>query len=227
MGDKKKVTDVYVPKIKPPNPKTCDTATLKQDFGESLKDAWVRLREIHDNDLNPSSEAKLNTQFYFGLETWSKNALNFPAGGSFFLAPPGEADLIMKKIFCSNVVNKNTLEDMKLLLQSAKTRIENCAKRIPDKRNLDQLELLNQSVIPELEFSISTILNKVDSFRKELNKDEVQLDDAHKRTSMLSNVLKNAASFDSHHKPNLSDSLVNTTDETTKVEEYGFSLLIH
>ena len=72
MGDKKKVTAVYVPKIKPPNPKTCDTATFKQSFGESLKDAWVRLREIHDNDPNPSSEAKLNTQFYFGVETWSK-----------------------------------------------------------------------------------------------------------------------------------------------------------
>ena len=108
---------------------------------------------------------------------------------------------------------------MKSLLQSAKTRIEKCAKRITDKRNLDQLELLNQSVIPEIEFSISTILNKIDSFRKELNKDEVQLDDAHKRTSMLSNVLKNASSFDSYHKPNLSDLLVNTLDETTKVEE--------
>ena len=150
MGDKKKVTAVYVPKIKPPNPKTCDTATFKQDFGESLKDAWVRLREIHDNDPNPSSEAKLNTQFYFGLETWSKNALDFAAGGSFLLAPPGEADLIMKNLFGSNVARKKTLEDMKLLLQSAKTRIENCAKRIPDKRNLDQLELLNQSVIPEI-----------------------------------------------------------------------------
>ena len=42
---------------------------------------------------------------------------------------------------------------------------------------------------------------------------------AHKRTSMLSNVLKSAASFDSYHKPNLSDLLVNTMDEITKVEE--------
>ena len=116
-------------------------------------------------------------------------------------------------------LGKKTLEDMKSLLQSAKTRIENCAKRIPDKRNLNQLELLNQSVIPEIEFGISTIHNKIDSFLKELNKDEVQLDDAHKRTSMLRNVLKNAASFDSYHKPNLSDLLVNTMDEIAKVEE--------
>jgi hypothetical protein len=108
---------------------------------------------------------------------------------------------------------------MKLLLQSAKNRTENCTKRIPDKRNLDRLELLNQSVIPEIEISIATILNKLDSFGKELNKYEVQLDDAHKRPSMLSNVLKNDASFKSSNTPNLSDLLVNTLDETTKVEE--------
>ena len=58
----------------------------------------------------------------------------------------------MKNLFGSNVARKKTLEDMESLLQSSKTRIENCAKRILDKRNLDQLGLLNQSVIPEIEF---------------------------------------------------------------------------
>ena len=47
----------------------------------------------------------------------------------------------------------------------------------------------------------------------------MQLDDAHKRTFMLSNVLKNAASFDSHNEPNLANLLAKTIDETTKVEE--------
>ena len=57
------------------------------------------------------------------------------------------------------------------------------------------------------------------SYILRLNKDEVQLDDAHKRTFMLSNVLKNAPSFDSHNEPNLTNLLVKANDETTKVEE--------
>jgi hypothetical protein len=51
---------------------------------------------MHDKDPNPYSEAKLNTNLYVGLESWSKNALDFASRGSFMLAPPEEPALVVK-----------------------------------------------------------------------------------------------------------------------------------
>jgi hypothetical protein len=39
-----------------------------QNYGESLKDAWVTLHEMDGKDPNPTSEAKLKLSYYFGLE---------------------------------------------------------------------------------------------------------------------------------------------------------------
>ena len=97
MDKSNKVKQVYVKKRTEAT--KIDTSIFKQNFGESLKDAWFRIQEMHDKDPNPCSEAKLNTNFYFGLEPWGKYALDFPSGGSFMLAPFEESSLIIKKSF--------------------------------------------------------------------------------------------------------------------------------
>ena len=100
------------------------------------------MREIHDDDPNHSSEAKINTQFYFGLETWSKNALDFAAGGSFLLAPPGEAYLILKNLFDSNMAKKKTLEDMKTLCNPLKLGLRIVLRESPIKETLTNWSFL-------------------------------------------------------------------------------------
>ena len=82
---------------------------------------------------------------------------------------------------------------MNAILKHFKTRLENCAKRVPDKRNLDHLELFSKDIIPDIESSIAIIMRKLDSFETRL-KDNETIDDAHSRISMLSQVLQCAAS---------------------------------
>ena len=43
------------------------TSTFKQNYGETLKDAWVRIHKIYSEDPNPCGEEKMNLYFYYGL----------------------------------------------------------------------------------------------------------------------------------------------------------------
>jgi hypothetical protein len=51
-----------------------DTSTFKQNYEESLKDAWFKFHKMHAKDPNPSSGVKLNLTYYYGLESWGMNA---------------------------------------------------------------------------------------------------------------------------------------------------------
>jgi hypothetical protein len=51
-----------------------DTSTFKQNYEESLKDAWFKYHKMHAKDPNRSSEAKLNLTYYYGLVSWGTNA---------------------------------------------------------------------------------------------------------------------------------------------------------
>jgi hypothetical protein len=54
---------VYVLKIKILDTLGIDTSRFEQMNGESLKDAWFRINELHSIKTNPCSEAKGGTNF--------------------------------------------------------------------------------------------------------------------------------------------------------------------
>jgi hypothetical protein len=119
---------------------------------------------MHDKDPNPYSEAKLNTNLYVGLESWGKNALDFASRRSFMLAPPEEPALVVKNSFGTSMENKGDEQDMNAILKHFKTILENFAKRVPNKRNLDHLEIFTKDIIPDIESSIAIVMRKLDSF---------------------------------------------------------------
>jgi hypothetical protein len=59
---------------------------VKQIYGESLKDAWVRINKMNNQSLNVYEKEKLHLYFYYGLSPWYKNALDFASGGSYVLS---------------------------------------------------------------------------------------------------------------------------------------------
>jgi hypothetical protein len=52
---------------------------------------------------------------------------------------------------------------MNTIITYIKKRFENCAKRLPDKRNLDHLELFSKHVILEMEDKMSSISDQLNS----------------------------------------------------------------
>jgi hypothetical protein len=63
---------------------------FKQLYGESLKDAWFRIKEINSKDPNPCKKEKSHLYFYYDVVPWYRNSLYFVSGGSFVLASPEE-----------------------------------------------------------------------------------------------------------------------------------------
>jgi hypothetical protein len=143
---------------------------FKQLYGESLKDARFILNKINSKHPNPCEKEKLHLYLFIGLEPWYKNSLDFASGGSFVLALPEENSIVIKNLFGNNVEKKEELEDMNTILTSIKKRFENCAKRLPDKRNLDHLELFSKHVILDMEDKMFIISNQLNSCEEQLKK---------------------------------------------------------
>jgi hypothetical protein len=59
---------------------------------------------------------------------------------------------------------KEDEQDMNAIVKHFKTILENCAKRVPNKRNLNHLEIFTKDIIPDIESSIAIVMRKLDSF---------------------------------------------------------------
>jgi hypothetical protein len=102
------------------------------------------------------------------LAPWYKNALDFALGSSFELASPEENSIVIKNLFGSKIDKKEEFEDMNTILTYINKRFKNGAKRLPDKRNLDHLELFSKHVILEVEDKMSLISDQLNSCEEEL-----------------------------------------------------------
>jgi hypothetical protein len=69
---------------------------FKQVYGESLKDAWVQINKLNNQNSNVYGKDKLHLYFYYGLAPWYKNTLDFALEGSFVLASPEENSVVIK-----------------------------------------------------------------------------------------------------------------------------------
>ena len=141
-------------------------ATFKQNYGETLKDAWGRINKIQNEDLSPCSEENLQLYFYYGLEPWYQNALDVATGGSFTLSTHIESERVLKNLFGSFTKTKE-VEDIIHLLTATKLDIETCANKLPNKEDLKCLESLTSTHLPSIENKMNTILHKLDLCEKE------------------------------------------------------------
>jgi hypothetical protein len=84
---------------------------------------------------------------------------------------------------------------MNTILASIKKSFENCANRLPDKRNIENFELFSKNVIHDMEGKMFHIANKPSSCEEELKNEDKQTIRAKKEIQHLGHVLKLAASF--------------------------------
>jgi hypothetical protein len=72
-----------------------------QCYGESLMEAWSRIKDINKNSRQ--TLAILIKNFYGGLDEWSKSFLDSLTSGKFSLGDPSHAINLMDDLFGSSV----------------------------------------------------------------------------------------------------------------------------
>jgi hypothetical protein len=120
--------------------------------------------------------------------------LNRPTGGSYILSSPAGSALALKNIFCTYRENDREIDGIITILNSAKERIENCIKELPEKEDFEHLEHFSKGTLPEIEDKMATIIQKLDICENEFTKDDKQLLSAEKRVAYLGDIFKGAAS---------------------------------
>jgi hypothetical protein len=65
--------------------------SFKQQSGESLKDAWFRISNAHHRCTKKYSIMIFLRNFYVGISSWNRYALDTLTGGNFMSAPTSEA----------------------------------------------------------------------------------------------------------------------------------------
>jgi hypothetical protein len=72
--------------------------TFKQQGGESLKDAWYHISNAHRRCTKKHSTTILLRNFYVGISSWNRYALDTLIGGNFLGTPAGEACTIIESL---------------------------------------------------------------------------------------------------------------------------------
>jgi hypothetical protein len=78
---------------------------------------------------------------------------------------------------------------MSTILAYLKKRFENCAKILPDKRNLDHLEFFSKHVILEMEDKLSLMSGQLSCCVEELKREDNKLLELKKKSNALDKYL--------------------------------------
>ena len=73
-----------------------------QYYGESLMDAWYRMKGINKNGVNKHTPATLIRNFYSGLDGWSKYFLDLLTHGRLASGNYSHANNLMENLFGSS-----------------------------------------------------------------------------------------------------------------------------
>jgi hypothetical protein len=148
--------------------------SFKQQGGESLKDAWYGINNVHHRCTKKHSTTILLRNFYVGISSWNRYVLDTLTGGNFLDTPAGEACTIIESLVGLPPIHvaktKTTLEEVLEKLSSLEKSlssilenasrvsesIENIGKRITILEAITTLD--NQNLrIGKLEESMETL----------------------------------------------------------------------
>src|SRR3954447_11274650 len=75
-----------------------EVRSIKQQGGESLKDAWYRICDAHHRSTKKYSTMILLRNFYVGISSWNRHILDTLIGGNFLGAPAMESYTLIESL---------------------------------------------------------------------------------------------------------------------------------
>ena len=171
------------------------TSYFKQQPGETLKDAWVRINRIHYEDPTPCEDEKLNLHFYYGIDPWYQNALDGATGGSFVLSTPSCAAMTLRRIFGSFVGSKKKIEDTTVALALSKDKLEARIEKLPDKEDFEQLAFYYENIIPKMDNELANVMHKLRLCEREFLEKNAYLNRIEEKLVCVNDSLRKNPSF--------------------------------
>jgi hypothetical protein len=175
------------------------TSTFKQHPGETLKDAWARINRIHYEEPTPCEDEKQNLYFYYGLDPWYQNALDWATGGSFVLSTPSCAAMTLRRIFGSFVGRNKKLQDTTVQLVLSIGKLEGRLNKLPDREDFEHLTLYSKKVIPRIDNELVDIMDELQLQEGEFLERKDNLNNVEKKVVFISEILEKDAPF-KHYK---------------------------
>ena len=80
---------------------------FSQYYGESLMDAWFRIKGISKNGVNKYTPATLIKNFHNGIDGWSKCFLDSLTIGRFASRNRSHANKLMENLFVNSIESKD------------------------------------------------------------------------------------------------------------------------
>ena len=110
---------------------------FKQRGGENLKDAWYRICDAQNRSTRKKSTIVLLHNFYVGVTTWYRFALNIVTGGIFLSSHPMDAFSAMIKLVRSPPI---TINETTLTLEHVMRRLEVTENKMSTFENIENIE---------------------------------------------------------------------------------------
>ena len=125
--------------------------TFKQRVGESLKDAWYRIKNSQDRATKKQSTTILLRNFYVGITSWHRFVLDTAIGGNFLEAPVWEALNIME-----NLIGIPPIVEIKddITLAHIMSKLENIELKMPSMSKINEVDRIIQGNLNRLDSSM-------------------------------------------------------------------------
>ena len=118
-----------------------------QYFGESLMDAWYRIKGMSKNGVNKHTPATLIRNFYKGLDGWLKCFLDSLTNGRFASGNPSHANNLMENLFGNSIETKDEIgiKQLKVSMDRSILGLQTYVEEYPTKNEMHSFILHTKS----------------------------------------------------------------------------------
>ena len=136
-----------------------------QYYGESLMDAWYRMKDINKNGVNKHTPATLIRNFYNGLDGWSKCFLDSLTNGRFASGNPSHANNLMENLFGSYIETKDEtgIKQLKVSIDRSILDLQTYVEEYPTKNEIRSFILYSKTRMKKTNDTLSKIASRMET----------------------------------------------------------------
>ena len=136
-----------------------EMSNFGQYYGESLMDAWYRIKDISKNGVIKYTHATLIRNFYKGIDGWSKSFLDSLTSGRFASVNPSHVNNLMENLFGNSIESKDEtrIKQLKVSMDRSTLCLQTYMEDYPTKNEMHSFVLHTKSRMKKTNNTLSGI----------------------------------------------------------------------